>query len=147
LPPIRFRHLGRQQSGHSTSSGILNLPLLSPKRKNTEPDQLVWLLSGDPVLAIENYNGLIEAGQAQALINKAVKSGFGGLCDEYVARGFDGTFSTTSVCIGNEIKTVADDAPSNAPVWLRRLGTEIEALDAVQDLIGPKENQHIPDKR
>jgi hypothetical protein len=108
--------------------------------------RLVW--HGNRVVrSMGDATATIEAGHAQALISKALKSGFGSLCDEYVMRGFDGTFSTTSVRIGGEIKTVADDAPSNAPVWLRRLGIEIEALDAVQNLIGSKQNQRIPDER
>lgn len=108
--------------------------------------RLVWH-GNRAVKSMGDATATIEAGQAQALINKALKSGFGGLCDEYVMRGFDGTFSTTLLRVGGEIKTVADDAPSNAPVWLRRLGIEVEALDAVQNLIGPKQNPRIPNER
>lgn len=105
--------------------------------------RLVWH-ENRSVRSMGDATTTIEAGQAQALIKKALKSGFGGLCDEYVMRGFDGTFSTTSLRIGSEVKTVADDAPSKAPVWLRRLGIEVEALDAVQNLIGPKPESTHP---
>ena len=81
-----------------------------------------------------------DAARAKALIAKARGLGFGGLCDEYVMRAFDGGISVTKVSIGGQTKTVANQAPSNAPPWLYKLHEEVAALSPVQKLIGAKQN-------
>lgn len=86
----------------------------------------------------------VDAGQAQALIANARRLGFGGLCDEYVARAFDGSGSITSLSIGGRVKTVANTGPSNAPSWLYKLDEQIAALKAVQNLIGVKQDHPQP---
>ena len=85
-------------------------------------------------------DNLDAAAQAKALIAKARDLGFGGLCDEYVMRGFDGGISVTKVSIGGQTKTVANQGPSNAPPWLYKLHEEIAALSPVQKLIGAKQD-------
>jgi hypothetical protein len=81
-----------------------------------------------------------DAAQAKALIAKARDLGFGGLCDEYVMRGFDGGISLTKLSIGGQTKTVANQGPSNAPPWLYKLHQEVAALSPVKKLIGTKQN-------
>jgi Domain of unknown function (DUF6438) len=80
-----------------------------------------------------------DAARAKALIAKARDLGFGGLCDQYVMRGFDGGISLTRVNIGGQTKTVANQGPSNAPPWLYKLHGEVAALPPVQKLIGAKQ--------
>ena len=81
-----------------------------------------------------------DAAQAKVLIAKARDLGFGGLCDEYVMRAFDGGISVTKVGIGGQTKTVANQGPSNAPPWLYKLHEEVAALSPVQKLIGAKQD-------
>jgi hypothetical protein len=79
-----------------------------------------------------------DAARADVLIAKARDLGFGGLCDQYVMRMLDGGISVTKVSIGGQIKTVANQGPSDAPPWLYKLHEEIAALPSVQKLIGTK---------
>ena len=81
-----------------------------------------------------------DATLAKALIAKARDQGFGGLCDEYAMRGFDGGISVTTVSIGGQTKTVKNQGPSNAPPWLYKLHEEIASLPPLQKLIGAKQN-------
>jgi len=48
----------------------------------------------------------VNVAQAKALIVDARQLGFGGLCDEYVMRGFDGAISVTTLKIGGQVKVV-----------------------------------------
>ncbi len=82
-----------------------------------------------------------DAAQAKPLIAKARDLGFGGLCDEYVMRAFDGGISVTKVSIGGQTKTVENQGPSNAPPWLYKLHEEVATLSPVQKLIGAKQQQ------
>ena len=77
--------------------------------------------------------------QAKALITRARELGFGGLCDEYVPRGFDGGRSVTTLSIGGEMKVVTNTGPSYAPAWLYKLKEQIAAFDPVQQLIGMRQ--------
>lgn len=80
----------------------------------------------------------VSAEQARTLISTARQLGFGSLCDEYAMRAFDGPISSTSLRIGNQLKIVANEAPSNAPSWLYDLDKRVADLDAVRNLIGPQ---------
>ena len=78
----------------------------------------------------------VEAEQAKALIAHARHLGFGGLCDEYAMRAFDGPRSVTTLSIGEHMKVVTNTGLSNALPWLYKLGDEAAALGPVQRLIG-----------
>ncbi|MDW5265645.1 MULTISPECIES: DUF6438 domain-containing protein [Acidobacteriaceae] len=107
--------------------------------------RLAW--HGDKaVSSMGDATARVDAGQAQTLIANARQLGFGGLCDEYVMRAFDGSVSITSLRIGGRVKTVANAAPSNAPSWLYKLDEQIAALNAVQNLIGVKQDHPQPQR-
>ncbi len=90
------------------------------------------------VQSIGEASGSIGAPQAKALIEHARQLGFGDLCDEYVMRAFDGSISVTTLSIGGQMKVVTSTGPSDAPLWLHKLGDEVAALEPVQKLIGKK---------
>ena len=99
--------------------------------------RLVW--HGEAkVQSIGEASGNVGAVQAKALIERARQLGFGGLCDEYVMRALDGPRSVTKLSIGGQVKVVTNTGPSDAPLWLYKLGDETAALEPVQKLVGPK---------
>ena len=105
--------------------------------------RLVW--HGEKVVSsVGDASENINVAQAKALIANARQLGFGGLCDEYVMRGFDGGISVTTLRIGDQVKVVTNTGPSNAPSWLYKLSEQIAALDSVKKLIGVKHDQSRP---
>ena len=101
--------------------------------------RIAW--HGDKAVAfIGDAASRVSAEQAQSLIMSARKLGFGALCDTYVMRAFDGSASSTSLRIGDAVKIVSNQAPSNAPSWLYGLEKQIADLDTVRGLIGPEQN-------
>jgi hypothetical protein len=96
--------------------------------------RLVWHGEKD-VSAMGNATSSVDAGEAQAIVAKALKWGFGSACDDYVGRSGDGPASVMTLKIGSQVKTVHEVEPSNAPgglYWLRR---RIDLLDAVEYLL------------
>jgi hypothetical protein len=86
-------------------------------------------------------SGKVDPVQAKALVMSAQESGFGGLCDEYVPRGFDGDHSVTTLSIRGQMKVVINTGPSDAPAWLYKLKEQIAAFKPVQQLIGIKQDR------
>jgi hypothetical protein len=105
--------------------------------------RLVW--HGDKaVSSIGDATARVDAAQTQALIANARQLGFGSLCNYYAMRAFDGLLSVTTVSIGGRVKTVVNEAPSDAPSWLYKLDSQIAALNDVQHLIGVRQGQSPP---
>ena len=100
--------------------------------------RVVWHGETD-VSVVGDASETAAAARAKALISEARELGFGGLCDEYVMRAFDGGISLTKVSIGGQTKTVTNQGPSNAPPWFYKLQEEVAALPSVQKLIGAKQ--------
>ena len=101
--------------------------------------RVVWY-GETAVSVVGDASRTADAARAKALIAEVRELGFGGLCDEYVMRAFDGGISLTKVSIGGQTKTVANQGPSNAPPWLYKLQEEVAALHPVQKLIGAKQD-------
>lgn len=100
--------------------------------------RLVW--HGEKVVSsVGDASDNIGAAQAKALIADARQLGFGGLCDEYVMRMFDGGMSVTTLRIGGQVKVVSNAGPSDVPSWLYKLQEQIAAFDSVRKLIGTKQ--------
>ena len=93
------------------------------------------------VASVGDTSANVNAEHAKALIANARQLGFGGLCDQYVMRAFDGGVSITALRIGNETKVVTNTGPSNAPSWLYKLNEQIAAFDPVKRLVGVSHNQ------
>jgi hypothetical protein len=107
--------------------------------------RLVW--HGEKVVnSVGDASDNINVAQAKALIAEARHRGFGGLCDEYVMRGFDGGISVTTLRIGGQVKVVSNAGPSNAPSWLYKLQGQIAALNSVSKLIGVKQTKSAVSK-
>lgn len=98
------------------------------------------------VASVGDASASVNAAQARALIANARRLGFGGLCDEYVMRGFDGGISVTTLSIGGQMKIVTNTGPSNAPSWLYKLSEQIASFDSVQKLIGVRQNHRANGK-
>jgi hypothetical protein len=100
--------------------------------------RLVW--HGEKVVSsVGDASENVDVAQARALIVNARQLGFGGLCDEYVMRGFDGGRSVSTLRIAGQVKVVINTGPSDAPPWLYKLQEQIAALDSVKKLIGVKQ--------
>jgi len=80
----------------------------------------------------------VAATQAQNILEQVRKEGFFGLCGEYLPHATDGPAYLTTLRIGDQIKTVKDDTPSSAPVWLRDVELQLDSLSAIQQWIGRK---------
>jgi hypothetical protein len=96
--------------------------------------RLVWHGEKD-VSSMGNATSSVDAGEAQAILAKALKWGFGSACDDYVGRAENGPASVMTLKIGGRVKTVHEVEPSNAPAGLYWLRRRIDLLDAVEYLL------------